>query len=124
MRKSMQYLVVIVGLLGFGAVGARADEPSEVSYGLPPGGIEVHLPTPPQQQLAGADILVETWNPSQPAARELEALSWVPGAPNPFPPPLAYTTPPMAWSPGAPPTVRVHTWQPGQPSGIVVHGAY
>jgi hypothetical protein len=120
----MRYLVVIVGLLTLGAGGAGAEEPSEVSYGLPPGGIEVHLPTPPQEKLAGADILVERWNPAGPSTQGLDTKGWEPGAPDRIPAPLPYTTPAMSWVPGAPSAVPVRTWSPGQPSRIVVHGAY
>ena len=121
----MRYLVVIAGLLALGAAAsAGAEEPGELSLELAPGAIQVNLPTPPQQQLAGADIVVERWNPAGPPSQGLDTKSWVPGAPDRFPPPLPYTTPAMSWVPGAPPAVPVHTWRPGQPSRIVVHGAY
>lgn len=121
----MRYLVVIVGFLALaGPASAAAEEPGEVSYGLPPGGIEVHLPTPPQQQLAGADILVQRWNPEQASPQELDTKGWVPGAPDPFSAPQSYTTPPMSWAPGQPSALTVHTWSPGERSLIVVHGAY
>ena len=125
MRKSARYLVVIAWVLALGGSGsAGAEEPSELSYALPLGGVEVHLPTPPQQKLAGADILVESWSPGAPLPPGLETKSWVPGAPSQILPPLDYTTAPMSWVPGAPPAVPVHTWRPGQPSLIVVHGPY
>lgn len=125
MRKSSRYLLVTAGLLALGgAAGAGAEEPSELSYALPSDAVEVHLPTPPQQQLRGADILVQSWDPGEPAPQGVEPKSWVPGAPSQIPPPLHYTTPALSWVPGAPPAVPVHTWQPGQPSRIVVHGPY
>lgn len=121
----MRYLVAIVGLLALGAAAsAGAEEPAELSLELAPGGIEVNLPTPPQEQLAGADIVVQRWNPAGPASQELDTKSWEPGAPDRIPAPLPYTTPAMSWVPGAPSAVPVNTWRPGQPSGIVVHGAY
>ncbi len=125
MRKSARYLVVTLGLLALGGIGsAGAEEPSELSYPLPAGAVEVHLPTPPQQQLAGADILVQSWSPGAPVPQGVEPKSWVPGAPSQILPPLDYTTPALSWVPGAPPAVLVHTWRPGQPSHIVVHGPY
>jgi len=121
----MRYLVVIVGLLTLGAAGAAgAEEPDEVSYGLPPGGIEVHLPTPPQEQLAGADILVQSWDPRGPSTQQLDTKSWKPSAPERIPVPLPYSTPAMSWLPGEPSAVPVRSWRPGEPSRIVVHGAY
>ena len=122
MRRSTGYLVVVLGLLAAGAVAA--EEPGELSLELPAGGVEIHLPTPPQEQLAGADIEVERWRPGQPASRGLEVLRWVPDAPARIPSPRPYTTPARSWVPGAPSAIPVQTWSPGQPSRIVVHGAY
>ncbi len=125
MRKSSRYLVVTVGLLALGGGGsAGAEEPSELSHALSPGAVEVHLPTPPQQKLRGADIVVQGWNPREPSPQGVDTKSWVPGAPSQIPAPLAYTTPPLSWVPGAAPAVPVHSWQPGQRSYIVVHGPY
>lgn len=124
MRRTVRYAVVIVGLWPLGGVGtAGAEEPAELDYALPGGGIEVHLPTPPEQKLRGADIAVGSWSPRE-SPEGVEAQGWVPGAPSQIPAARSHTTAPKSWSPDQPPAVPVRSWQPGQRSRIVVHGAY
>ena len=118
MCKRMPYVAVIACAIAWGGAGlAGAGEP--IGGVVLQNGVEIHLPTPPQEKLRGADIRVDTWNASQPSGAR--AKQWVPGRPSQIR--VADWTnsdpsriPVKSWQPFAPSRISVSTWEPGRPS--------
>ncbi len=131
MRRPMPYVGVIacLGLLA-GAAGAQESADSEVSLpGRVEEPLEVHVWTPPKEQLKGPDIRVLTWSPETPGDQNIVVKGWTPGAPSGIRVIDAQNNDPGrirvdTWSPQTPGDrdIRVHTWRPGQRSRIRVHG--
>ena len=130
MRKITSYLAGLGCLWGF-AGGALAESPeSEISVpGLVEEPLEVHIFTPPKEQLKGPDIQVMTWSPETPGDQYIIVNTWEPGQPdgirvindqNNDPAKIQVYT----WSPATPGDrqIVVHTWEPGERSLIRVHG--
>lgn len=131
MRRPMSYLTVIACLwLLAGVAGAQQTAESEVSLpGRVEEPLEVHIWTPPKEQLKGPDIQVMTWSPETPGDQFIVVKGWTPGEPSRIRVIDAQNNDPAripvyTWSPQTPGDrdIRVHTWQPGQPSLIRVHG--
>ncbi len=76
-------------------------------------GLIVDLPTPPQEQLRGADIRVHQWylDPSTPS--QIRVHSWDPDVSSQIT---------HDWDPNRASRIRVRSWDPDAPSQIRVHG--
>jgi hypothetical protein len=133
MRSPGSHLSVIACLMALAAAGAAgAEDAAPMSVEgevLEP--LEVHIWTPPAEQLKGPDIRVETWSPERDRSSQIIDNAWVPGEPsrirvidtqNADPSRIRVDT----WSPRRPSDadIVVHRWEPGRPSAIRVHGAY
>jgi hypothetical protein len=120
MRRRTSFGAVIVFWLTWAGVGlAQAEEPTEAPVSIAGAGLQngvvVFLPTPPQQKLAGADIRVDGWDPSQP--KQFPVKQWVPGASSQirvadWRSEAPSRVPVKSWRPFAPSRIRVSTWQP------------
>ena len=138
MRRSTSYLTGIACLWALAGAAGAQEPPDSVS--LPPGSeislpanvegpFEVHVFTPPEEQLKGPDIQVLTWSPETPLDRYIVVKTWEPGQPSGI---RVIDTqnndpsriPVYTWSPSTPGDrdIIVHTWEPGRPSLIRVHG--
>jgi hypothetical protein len=130
MCRSRFHLGVIACLMLSGAAGPAGAEATEEVFlegeVLEP--LEVHVWTPPAQQLAGPDIQVKTWSPAQPHSSQILDNAWVPGEPSRIRVIDASSNDPSrirvdTWSPRRPEEtwMRVHTWEPGRASRIRIH---
>ena len=129
MRRQQGYGVLMACVLTWaGAGAAEAQEPTRGLDGLVlQNGVEIHLPTPPEAKLRGADIRVHSWDPSR--SSRIPVKPWVPGAPSQIPVADWRTADPSriplkGWEPLAPSRIPVKSWEPGRPSRIRVHGPY